>query len=238
MTDTTEIAKNMLTSFGSLPDVYRGALLGSTTTLAIVLALNLLWSKKLESRFQPKISSKSTSEAGTSGGAENGVDDDEDESSDEEDSSDEEEEQTEGLSADARDVPPTDWDVTHAPFKMLLCVNQQLFSEAGKPTKMTAGKTSAQCSHATLGAYKRGMRRSPGAVKAWEYTGQAKIAVKCPTEDELHSLRDAAAQRGVNFYLVQDAGHTQIAPGSKTVLALGPAPASVFDDFTGHLKLY
>jgi peptidyl-tRNA hydrolase len=232
--DTTEIAKKMLPSFGSLPDVYRGAFLGSSTTLVIVLALNILWSKKLEISFKPKIGSKSNKEAGTSGGAK----DDEDESSGAEDTSDEEEEQTEGLSADARDVPPTDWDVTHAPFKMLLCVNQQLFNEAGKPTKMTAGKTSAQCSHATLGAYKRGMRRSPGAVKAWEYTGQAKIAVKCPTEAELHSLRDAAAQRGVNFYLVQDAGHTQIAPGSKTVLALGPAPVSVFDDFTGHLKLY
>ena len=67
---------------------------------------------------------------------------------------------------------------------------------------------------------------------------QAKIAVKCPTEAELMEIRDAAAARGISFYLVRDAGHTQVAPGSKTVLALGPAPVATFDEFTRHLKLY
>ena len=75
-------------------------------------------------------------------------------------------------------------------------------------------------------------------MKAWEWTGQAKIAVKCPTTAELLRVRAEAARRGVGFYLVQDAGHTQIAPGSRTVLALGPAPAVVLEDFTAHLKLY
>jgi peptidyl-tRNA hydrolase len=204
--------------------------------LAIVVALSLLWRKSSESKPKPQTAVKPNLEDNSLPGAEEGLKDEEDE--DEEEFSDEEEEQTEGLNADSRDVAPADWNVTHAPFKMLLCVNQELFNEVGKLTKMTAGKSAAQCSHATLGAYKRGLRRAPGAVKAWEYTGQAKIAVKCPTEAELHALRNAAARRGVNFYLVQDAGHTQIAPGSKTVLALGPAPASVFDDFTNHLKLY
>lgn len=34
------------------------------------------------------------------------------------------------------------------------------------------------------------------------------------------------------------AGHTEIEPGSKTVLAVGPAPASVIDPVTRHLKPY
>ena len=110
--------------------------------------------------------------------------------------------------------------------------------EAGKKAKMGHGKIAAQCCHATLGAYKRAQKRCPGAVEGWEYTGQAKIAVKCPTEEELMRLRDEAAERGISFYLVLDAGRTQIAPNSKTVLAIGPAPVSVMDEFTKHLKLY
>ena len=150
--------------------------------------------------------------------------------------SDEEEEQNEGLSTAG--VNPSDWGVAHAPFKMLLCVNQELYDENGKQTKMKPGKVAAQCCHAVLGAYKRAMRKSPKAVAAWEYTGQAKIAVKCPTEEELLNIREAAAAKGIGFYLVHDAGRTQIAPNSKTVLAIGPAPVSVFDEFTSHLKLY
>ena len=38
--------------------------------------------------------------------------------------------------------------------------------------------------------------------------------------------------------LIFDAGRTQIAAGSMTVLAVGPGPASVIDSVTGHLKLY
>ena len=30
-------------------------------------------------------------------------------------------------------------------------------------------------------------------------------------------------QIGINMYLVEDAGHTQIKAGSKTILAIGPA---------------
>ena len=56
--------------------------------------------------------------------------------------------------------------------------------------------------------------------------------------EEMMRVREQAAAAGVAFYLVEDAGRTQIAPGSRTVLALGPAPVRVLDELTGHLKLY
>ena len=34
-----------------------------------------------------------------------------------------------------------------------------------------------------------------------------------------------------------DAGRTQIAPESKTVLSIGPAPLKAIDEISGHLKL-
>lgn len=39
------------------------------------------------------------------------------------------------------------------------------------------------------------------------------------------------------MYLVEDAGHTQIKAGSKTVLGIGPAYAQEIDLITSHLKL-
>jgi len=39
------------------------------------------------------------------------------------------------------------------------------------------------------------------------------------------------------YYIVEDAGRTQIAAGSQTVLAIGPAPVKVLEEITGHLKL-
>lgn len=42
---------------------------------------------------------------------------------------------------------------------------------------------------------------------------------------------------GINMYLVEDAGHTQIEAGSKTVLGIGPAFSDEIDPITEHLKL-
>ena len=59
-----------------------------------------------------------------------------------------------------------------------------------------------------------------------------------PAEAELLELRARLAAAGVVSYLVEDAGRTQVAPGSRTVLAVGPAPVRVLDPLTRHLKLY
>ena len=88
-----------------------------------------------------------------------------------------------------------------------------------------------------MGCYKRANKQCPSALRAWEYTGCAKIALKCPTQDELELIAAKAIERDIPAYIVEDAGRTQIAAGSRTVLGLGPAPAYVFDEVTSHLKL-
>ena len=75
-------------------------------------------------------------------------------------------------------------------------------------------------------------------MRAWALTGQAKDCVKVPTEEELLELERTLAAKGIVHYLVEDAGRTQVAPGSRTVLAVGPAPVKVLDPITKHLKLY
>eukprot|EP00980_Cylindrotheca_fusiformis_P031086 scaffold25800_cov162-Cylindrotheca_fusiformis.AAC.12 len=112
--------------------------------------------------------------------------------------------------------PSSKWGYTDAPYKMVLCVNQEL--------SMGKGKIAAQCCHAAVACYKRAAKQCPRALRTWEISGCAKIALKCPTQDELELIAARAMERDIPIYLVEDAGRTQIAAGSRTVLGLGPAP--------------
>jgi peptidyl-tRNA hydrolase len=142
---------------------------------------------------------------------------------------DEDENDSPDASSASSSSSPKDWGPQDAPYKMVLCINQDL--------GMGKGKMAAQCGHATLGAYKRALRQCPNAVRWWERTGCAKIAVKCPTEQDMQAVLERAASKSIPLYLVEDAGRTQIAAGSRTVLGLGPAPVHVFEGVTSHLKL-
>ncbi|RKO90601.1 peptidyl-tRNA hydrolase, partial [Blyttiomyces helicus] len=107
--------------------------------------------------------------------------------------------------------------------------------------EMSKGKVAAQCAHAALAAYKAattGDERSRNFVSDWERTGQAKITLKCPTEDLMVDLARAARSAGLTAQVIRDAGRTQIASGSKTVLAIGPGPVELVDSLTKDLKLY
>uniref|UniRef100_F6RKZ8 Peptidyl-tRNA hydrolase 2, mitochondrial n=1 Tax=Ciona intestinalis TaxID=7719 RepID=F6RKZ8_CIOIN len=114
-------------------------------------------------------------------------------------------------------------------YKMVIVVRQDL--------KMGKGKIAAQCSHAAVGAYKQLNKHKKSTLKSWEYCGQPKVVLKCQDETELLALHQHAASIGLTATVIQDAGRTQIAPGSRTVLGVGPGIESLVDKVTGHLKL-
>jgi PTH2 family peptidyl-tRNA hydrolase len=62
--------------------------------------------------------------------------------------------------------------------------------------------------------------------------------IKAPNEDTLIQLVTHAKALGLTVSLIQDAGRTQIEPGSQTVLGIGPGRGELIDDVTGHLELY
>lgn len=101
----------------------------------------------------------------------------------------------------------------------------------------TKGKIAAQCGHATLGCYKSSLREGSPFLRRWERTGQAKIALQIKSEEEMMVMQATAMSLGLVAEVIADAGRTQIAAGSHTVLGIGPAPASVVDKVTGTLKL-
>ena len=57
----------------------------------------------------------------------------------------------------------------------------------------------------------------PGAVL--QPTLQPKLHTVTYIAQELLRLEEACAAAGLNTYLIRDAGHTEIEPGSRTVLA-------------------
>ncbi len=103
---------------------------------------------------------------------------------------------------------------------------------------MTKGKATAQACHAVLAAYKDASRRDPDMLEAWEQTGQAKVTLKVESQDEMMQLVKKAKDFGVTAQYIRDAGRTQLAPNTVTVAAIGPAPKTLLDLVTGHLKLY
>lgn len=99
------------------------------------------------------------------------------------------------------------------------------------------GKIGAQCGHATLACYKHLLRQNSPILRRWERMGQAKVALQVKSEEELQILQAQALSLGLAAHIIHDAGRTQIASGSATVLGIGPAPKGVIDQVTGHLKL-
>jgi peptidyl-tRNA hydrolase, PTH2 family len=58
-------------------------------------------------------------------------------------------------------------------------------------------------------------------LRRWERLGQAKVAVKIDSEDDMLMLQAQAVSLGLCAQVIHDAGRTQIASGSATVLGIG-----------------
>ncbi|KJE89011.1 hypothetical protein CAOG_00571 [Capsaspora owczarzaki ATCC 30864] len=156
-------------------------------------------------------------------------DDDEYEDDDEEDDDEEDDEQVAATSAET--LPPYINSVgLMEDTKMVLVVRADL--EMGK------GKAAAQCCHAAIAALELATHHAPRVVRAWSRQAHAKVVLKTPDEASLFELQRKARQAGLVSYIVRDAGRTQIAAGSRTVLAVGPGPVATIDKVTGGLKLY
>lgn len=115
-------------------------------------------------------------------------------------------------------------------YKLVLVVRKDL--------NMGKGKAAAQCCHATADLIKKLIFKNPEMLTKWEECGQPKVVVKADDEEMLFQLEKHARSVGLVTSIIRDAGRTQIASGSRTVLGVGPGPVEIIDKVTGHLKLY
>jgi peptidyl-tRNA hydrolase, PTH2 family len=100
---------------------------------------------------------------------------------------------------------------------------------------MSRGKIAVQVAHAAVLAVLATQGSSD--FDAWLQDGQPKIVLRVSGIDELSTIADAARAAGLPVELVRDAGRTQLAPGTPTCCAIGPAADSRVDALTGGLSL-
>jgi peptidyl-tRNA hydrolase, PTH2 family len=117
-------------------------------------------------------------------------------------------------------------------------VEHKLVIVARKDLKLSAGKLAAQVGHAAVDCALKAKRFQPSEFDAWYEQGQKKVVVKAENERALFDLKVAAERMGLTTALIADAGHTELAPGTITVLGVGPARDIDVDKVTGHLALY
>ena len=123
-----------------------------------------------------------------------------------------------------RDTPPP------GEYKMVLVLRGEL--------RLTAGKAAVQAAHAAVMlADESGRGRSLDVLHAWKAQGARKIAVVAPTLDDMRALEREARAKGLPTVWVEDAGYTEVAPGTATCLGIGPGRATDVDAVTGDLDL-
>ncbi len=102
---------------------------------------------------------------------------------------------------------------------------------------MGKGKMAAQVAHASVSAYISASRSNADVVDAWLSSGQKKIVLKVEDDKVIKKLYEAFKFRKIPCALINDAGLTQLPPGTITTLGIGPWKKSEIDFFTSSLKL-
>jgi PTH2 family peptidyl-tRNA hydrolase len=111
-------------------------------------------------------------------------------------------------------------------FKQVIVVRSDL--------RLGKGKLAAQVAHASLESY---LRASEKDQKKWFEENQKKIVLKVENEEKLIEMLEKAKRAGLPSVLIRDAGLTQIPPGTKTAVGIGPAETEKIDRITGELAL-
>jgi PTH2 family peptidyl-tRNA hydrolase len=114
-------------------------------------------------------------------------------------------------------------------YKMVLVLRGEL--------RLTGGKQAVQAAHAAVMLTRAAERRDAAALDAWLAEGQKKIALVVPTLGDMEALERTARGKRIPTVWVEDAGFTEVPPGTRTCLGLGPARASDIDSVTGDLPL-
>lgn len=103
--------------------------------------------------------------------------------------------------------------------------------------KMSVGKIVAQGCHASQGATEIVMTRNPQYFLGWKKSGRTKIVLGVDSFTEMDHLIQSAIMMGMDLEVIYDAGRTEVAEGTLTAIAIGPAPTNMIDKITGSLKL-
>jgi PTH2 family peptidyl-tRNA hydrolase len=100
--------------------------------------------------------------------------------------------------------------------------------------KMGKGKIASQSAHASIAAF---LKSDKETREEWIDEGMKKVVLKVSSEKQLNDFVKLAKKERIPSALINDAGLTQIEPGTVTALGIGPADNNKIDKITGKLKL-
>jgi PTH2 family peptidyl-tRNA hydrolase len=115
--------------------------------------------------------------------------------------------------------------------------NNKLVIAVRSDLKLSPGKMAVQVAHAAVNCALESKKKNERWFKAWYSEGQKKVVVKVKTVQELFELKVAAESLKLTTSLIEDAGLTEIPPGTITCLGIGPGPSPEVDKITGSLSL-
>jgi peptidyl-tRNA hydrolase, PTH2 family len=100
---------------------------------------------------------------------------------------------------------------------------------------MGRGKIAAQAAHAAVAAALAAIGTTD--FRAWLSDGQPKVVLRATGEEHLAEIAAQASSAGLPVQVIHDAGRTQVAVGTPTCCAIGPARDVRIDAVTGELPL-
>ncbi|MFX1309213.1 MAG: peptidyl-tRNA hydrolase Pth2 [Promethearchaeota archaeon] len=103
--------------------------------------------------------------------------------------------------------------------------------------KMGTGKKCAQSCHASVSASDLVRIQNKVVWKNWKNSGQKKVVLKINSMDQLKELIVKLESNKILYFIVNDAGLTQLTPGTTTAVGIGPVLSTEIDKITGDLKL-
>ena len=115
-------------------------------------------------------------------------------------------------------------------YKQVLVVREDL--------DISEGKRAVQVAHGALGAAQHARERHGKWYKEWLAEGQRKVVLRARDLEELRALFEKAKALKLPCVLIDDAGLTEVPPGTTTCLGIGPAPENLVDQVTGRLPLW
>jgi len=103
--------------------------------------------------------------------------------------------------------------------------------------KMGTGKKCAQSCHASVSASDLVRVQNKAIWNNWKNTGQKKVVLKIKNNEQLYEIVRKLDSDKIPFFVVKDAGLTQLPPNTTTAVGIGPTLSSEIDKITGDLKL-
>ncbi|MFQ5884352.1 MAG: peptidyl-tRNA hydrolase Pth2 [Thermoplasmata archaeon] len=115
-------------------------------------------------------------------------------------------------------------------YKLVVAVREDL--------KLSSGKMAAQVAHAAVTCAIECRKSNKRWFQRWMKEGQKKVVVRARNLRELGDLKRKSRGLRIPVALIEDAGLTELSPGTATCLGIGPAPNSRIDQVTGCLELW